>query len=179
MAFAQQNNWHVLLDAGSLGPNDMDSLGLSSFRPDFIITSFYRLFGYDPTGFGCLLIKKSVMASLQNQCGHTGSGMVWDIFETAMDHDNSSDRDGASTIFDKAENLSVGDFMKSPVFSKDESSDNSNWIDLGQSPFWSDNSSQLTRQKTNSTLPSSWFSGKRNNKRLSPKLTSKIPESNL
>ncbi|KAI3988410.1 hypothetical protein MKX01_031628 [Papaver californicum] len=67
MALAQQNNWHVLLDAGSLGPKDMDSLGWSLFRPDFIITSFYRVFGTDPTGFGCLLIKKSVMASLQNQ----------------------------------------------------------------------------------------------------------------
>ncbi|KAI3984038.1 hypothetical protein MKX01_035165 [Papaver californicum] len=67
MALAQQNNWHVLLDAGSLGPKDMDSLGWSLFRTDFIITSFYRVFGTDPTGFGCLLIKKSVMASLQNQ----------------------------------------------------------------------------------------------------------------
>ncbi|OMO74912.1 hypothetical protein COLO4_26427 [Corchorus olitorius] len=230
MALAQQNNWHVLLDAGSLGPKDMDSLGLSLFRPDFIITSFYRLFGYDPTGFGCLLIKKSVMASLQNQCGHTGSGMVKilpvypqylsdsidgldilagledetadhneeslpqtnggfqmpafsgvftsnqvrDVFETEMDHDNSSDRDGASTIFEEAENLSVGDLIKSPIFSEDESSENSYWIDLGQSPLGSDNSGQLTRQKTDSTLAPSWFSGKRNIKRSSPKLSSKI-----
>ncbi|EOY14618.1 hypothetical protein QUC31_000109 [Theobroma cacao] len=233
MALAQQNNWHVLLDAGSLGPKDMDSLGLSLFRPDFIITSFYRLFGYDPTGFGCLLIKKSVMASLQNKCGHTGSGMVKilpiypqylsdsvdgldvlagledetakhneesllernggsqmpafsgvftsnqvrDVYETEVDHDNSSDRDEASTIFEEAENLSVGDLMKSPIFSEDESSDNSYWIDLGQSPFGSDDSGQLTRQKTDSALLPSWFSGKRNNKRLSPKLTSKIPMS--
>ncbi|XWS25693.1 hypothetical protein CRYUN_Cryun27aG0089400 [Craigia yunnanensis] len=235
MALAQQNNWHVLLDAGSLGPKDMDSLGLSLFRPDFIITSFYRLFGYDPAGFGCLLIKKSVMASLQNQCGHTGSGMVKilpiypqylsdsidgldvlagledetaedneeslpvrnggsqmpafsgvftsnqvrDVFETEMDHDNSSDRDGASTILEEAENLSVGDLVKSPIFSEDESLDNSYWIDLGQSPFGSDNSGQLTRQKTDSNLPPSWFSGKRNNEGLSPKLTSKIPMSPL
>ncbi|KAK0578478.1 hypothetical protein LWI29_011079 [Acer saccharum] len=64
MALAQQNNWHVLLDARVLGPKDMDSLGLSLFRLDFIITSFYRVFGYDPTGFECLLIKKSVMGSL-------------------------------------------------------------------------------------------------------------------
>ncbi|XVF63963.1 hypothetical protein PTKIN_Ptkin09bG0128800 [Pterospermum kingtungense] len=229
MALAQQNNWHVLLDAGSLGPKDMDSLGLSLFRPDFIITSFYRLFGYDPTGFGCLLIKKSVMATLQNKSGHTGSGMVKilpiypqylsdsidgldvlagledetakdkeeslperndgsqmpafsgvftsnqvrDVFETEMDHD-SSDRDGASTIFEEAENLSVGDLMKSPVFSEDESSENSYWIDLGQSPFGSDNSGQLTRQKSDANLPPSWFSGKRNKKHPSPKLASKI-----
>ncbi|KAJ6678497.1 MOLYBDOPTERIN COFACTOR SULFURASE MOSC [Salix viminalis] len=230
MALAQQNRWHVLLDAGSLGPKDMDSLGLSLFRPDFIITSFYKVFGYDPTGFGCLLIKKSVMGNLQNQSGSTGSGMVKitpeypmylsdsvdgldglvgveddevagnaekttetrpgsqlpafsgaftsaqvrDVFETEMDHDNSSDRDGTSTIFEETESISVGEVMKSPVFSEDESSDNSFWIDLGQSPLGSDNAGQLNKQKLASPLPPFWFSGKKNNKRLSPKPTSKI-----
>ncbi|KAD7479418.1 hypothetical protein R6Q59_008245 [Mikania micrantha] len=76
MSFAQQNNWHVLLDAGALGPLDMDSLGLSLFRPDFIITSFYRVFKYDPTGFGCLLIKKTAIKILQKQSGPTSSGIV-------------------------------------------------------------------------------------------------------
>ncbi|XVF17760.1 hypothetical protein REPUB_Repub10bG0151500 [Reevesia pubescens] len=230
MALAQQNNWHVLLDAGSLGPKDMDSLGLSLFRPDFIITSFYRVFGYDPTGFGCLLIKKSVMGSLQNQSGSTGSGMVKitpeyplylsdsvdgldglggiednevgvngdkpsenrpgtqlpafsgaftsaqvrDVFETEMDQDNSSDRDGTSTIFEETESISVGEVMKSPVFSEDESSDNSFWIDLGQSPLGSDSAGQLSKQKIASPLPPFWFSGRKNQKWLSPKPTSKI-----
>ncbi|XP_076929054.1 uncharacterized protein LOC143593251 [Bidens hawaiensis] len=76
MSLAQENNWHVLLDAGALGPKDMDSLGLSLFRPEFIITSFYKVFGYDPSGFGCLLIKKSMVGSLRNQPGHTGTGIV-------------------------------------------------------------------------------------------------------
>jgi|UniRef100_A0A2N9JBY2 selenocysteine lyase/cysteine desulfurase len=230
MALAQQNNWHVLLDAGSLGPKDMDSLGLSLFRPDFIITSFYRVFGYDPTGFGCLLIKKSVMASLQSQSGCTGVGMVKitpeyplylsdsmdglerlagieddevavngektsetrpgtqlpafsgaftssqvrDVFETEMDHDNSSERDGTSTIFEETESFSVGEVMKSPVFSEDESSDNSFWIDLGQSPLGSDNASQLNKQKVASPLPPFWFTGRKNQKRISPKLPSRI-----
>ncbi|TXG52325.1 hypothetical protein EZV62_021494 [Acer yangbiense] len=232
MALAQQNNWHVLLDAGALGPKDMDSLGLSLFRPDFIITSFYRVFGSDPTGFGCLLIKKSVIGTLQNQSGRTGSGMVKilpvypqylsdsvdgldglagvqdddddasianeesmpethggsqmpafsgvftsnqvrDVFELDMDQDNSSDRDGASTIFEEAESISVGEVMRSPIFSEDESSDNSYWIDLGQSPFGSDNCGQSAKQKTGSPLLPSWFSGKRNNKRLSPKASLK------
>ncbi|KAK9285335.1 hypothetical protein L1049_024526 [Liquidambar formosana] len=232
MALAQQNNWHVLLDAGSLGPKDMDSLGLSLFRPDFIITSFYRVFGYDPTGFGCLLIKKSVMGSLQNKSGCAGSGMVKitpvfplylsdsadgldrlagleddevggngdissetrkvsqlpafsgaftsaqvrDVFETEMDQDNSSDRDGASTIFEETESISVGEVMKSPVFSEDESSDNSFWIDLGQSPLGSD-AGQLSKQKLASPLPPYWFTGKKNHKRLSPKPASKISSS--
>ncbi|KAK7307592.1 hypothetical protein VNO77_40794 [Canavalia gladiata] len=229
MALAQQNNWHVLLDAGSLGPKDMDSLGLSLFRPDFIITSFYRVFGYDPTGFGCLLIKKSVMASLQNQSGTTGCGMVKitpefplylsdsvdgldrlagieddedtgdgektsetrqgsqlpafsgaftssqvrDVFETEMDQD-SSERDGTSTIFEETESVSVGELMKSPVFSEDESSENSFWIDLGQSPLGSDNAGHTNKQKIASPLPPFWFNGRKNQKRQSPKPTSKI-----
>ncbi|XP_057770022.1 uncharacterized protein LOC130989887 [Salvia miltiorrhiza] len=223
MALAQQNNWHVLLDAGALGPKDMDSLGLSLFRPDFIITSFYRVFGYDPTGFGCLLIKKSVMSSLQNQSGHAGSGIVKitpvfpmylsdsmdnfggfgedeeatgngevssearpvsqlpafsgaftsaqvsDVFESEMEHDNNSDRDGASTIFEETESISVGEVMKSPVFSEDESSDNSLWIDLGQSPLGSDNAGHSTKSKVSSPLPPAWFSSRKNNKLTSPK----------
>ncbi|KAB1214689.1 Molybdenum cofactor sulfurase [Morella rubra] len=230
MALAQQNNWHVLLDAGSLGPKDMDSLGLSLFRPDFIITSFYRVFGNDPTGFGCLLIKKSVMGSLQTPSGCTGVGMVKitpeyplylsdsmdgldglagieddevaangdktsearqgtqlpafsgaftsaqvrDVFETEMDHDNSSERDGTSTIFEETESISVGEMMKSPVFSEDESSDNSFWIDLGQSPLGSENASQLNKQRVASPIPPFWFTGRKNHKRLSPKPSSKI-----
>uniref|UniRef100_A0A5B7BXK9 Molybdenum cofactor sulfurase n=2 Tax=Davidia involucrata TaxID=16924 RepID=A0A5B7BXK9_DAVIN len=230
MALAQQNNWHVLLDAGSLGPKDMDSLGLSLFRPDFIITSFYRVFGSDPTGFGCLLIKKSVMGTLQNRCGHAGSGMVRivpvfpqylgdsidgldglvgieddadsgneeltpenpggsqlpafsgvfnstqvrDVLETEMEQDNSSDR--ASTIFEEAESISVGEVIKSPIFSEDDSSDNSYWIDLGQSPFGS-GSDQLTKQKSGSPLPPSWLSVRRNKKQLSPKLAPNVSKS--
>ncbi|KAF9608827.1 hypothetical protein IFM89_011865 [Coptis chinensis] len=232
MALAQQNNWHVLLDAGSLGPKDMDSLGLSLFRPEFIITSFYRVFGSDPTGFGCLLIKKSVMGGLQNENG-AGSGMVRivpvypqylsdsmdglvdlagiedeendgneelepetdkgpqlpafsgvftssqvrDVFETDMEHDNSSDRDGASTIFEEAESVSVGEIMRSPLFSEDESTENSFWIDLGQSPYRYDNSGQLNKPKLGSPLPPSWFSGKQMHKQVSPKPASKIARS--
>ncbi|KFK30338.1 hypothetical protein AALP_AA7G248800 [Arabis alpina] len=221
MALAQQNHWHVLLDAGSLGPKDMDSLGLSLFRPEFIITSFYRVFGHDPTGFGCLLIKKSVMSCLQSQSGKTGSGIVKitpeyplylsdsidgldglvgfedqederikeahrpgtqmpafsgaytsaqvrDVFETDVLDDNiSSDRDGttSTTIFEETESVSVGELMKSPVFSEDESSDNSFWIDLGQSPHGSDQHNKIA-----SPLPPSWFTNKRNLKqRHSPK----------
>uniref|UniRef100_A0A1J3EJG8 Molybdenum cofactor sulfurase n=1 Tax=Noccaea caerulescens TaxID=107243 RepID=A0A1J3EJG8_NOCCA len=219
MALAQQNHWHVLLDAGSLGPKDMDSLGLSLFRPEFIITSFYRVFGHDPTGFGCLLIKKSVMGNLQSQSGKTGSGIVKitpeyplylsdsidgldglvgledhhgiggmnggekapmearkvaqmpvfsgaytsaqvrDVFETELLEDSVSDRDGtSSTIFEENESVSVGELMKSPAFSEDESSDNSFWIDLGQSPLGSD---RANHHKIASPLPPFWFTSKR------------------
>ncbi|GAB2282547.1 hypothetical protein Dimus_017088 [Dionaea muscipula] len=229
MALAQQHNWHVLLDAGSLGPKDMDSLGLSLFRPDFIITSFYRVFGYDPTGFGCLLIKKSVMGSLQNQSGATGAGIVKitpifpqylgdsmddlggligipdgeaaapngdlinegnqkgpqmpafsgaftsaqvrDVFETEIEHDNSSDRDGASTLFEETESVSVGELIRSPVFSEDELSDNSLWIDLGQSPLGFDSMRSVDKQNNIASSPMhpSWFTGRKHSKRVSPK----------
>ncbi|KAG2545645.1 uncharacterized protein LOC120649651 [Panicum virgatum] len=234
MALAQQNHWHVLLDAGALGPKDMDSLGLSLFRPDFIITSFYRVFGADPTGFGCLLIKKSVMACLQSPSGGTGAGMVRivpvfpqylsdsvdgldgvldgleddtiipieegsasnshhasqlpafsgayssaqvrEVIESEMDQD-SSDRDGASTIYEESESVSVGEVMKSPVFSEDESSENSFWVDLGQSPLGSDHSEHSSKGKLGSPLPASWFSGRKNVKKASPKVPSKLAKS--
>ncbi|CAK9231190.1 unnamed protein product [Sphagnum troendelagicum] len=76
MSQAQANKWHVLLDASALGPKDMDSLGLSLFRPEFIVTSFYKVFGIDRTGFGCLFIKNSVIQSLQTSSRARGVGMV-------------------------------------------------------------------------------------------------------
>ncbi|KAL0343610.1 UNVERIFIED_CONTAM: hypothetical protein Sangu_1248400 [Sesamum angustifolium] len=41
------------------------------------------------------------------------SAQVRDVFETEMEHDNSSDRDGTSTIFEETESISVGEVMKS------------------------------------------------------------------
>jgi hypothetical protein len=43
MSQAQAYRWHVLLDASALAPKDMDSLALSLFRPEFIVTSFYKV----------------------------------------------------------------------------------------------------------------------------------------
>uniref|UniRef100_J3NEL7 Aminotransferase class V domain-containing protein n=2 Tax=Oryza brachyantha TaxID=4533 RepID=J3NEL7_ORYBR len=236
MALAQQNGWHVMLDAGALGPKDMDSLGLSLFRPDFIITSFYRVFGADPTGFGCLLIKKSVIGSLQGRNGCNASGMVKivpvfpqylsdsvdgfdamddleddsgvhkdeksasdarngsqlpafsgvytsaqvrEAFESDPGRDSSSDRDGASTIFEETESISVGEVMRSPAFSEDCSSENSFWVDVGQSPLGSEKGGQFKKGKLGSPLPSSWFAGRKSNKRMSPNLTSRISRSPL
>ncbi|KAL3678415.1 hypothetical protein R1sor_021371 [Riccia sorocarpa] len=76
MSQAQQNRWHVLLDVSALGPKDMDSLGLSLFRPDFIVSSFYKVFGTDPSGFGCIFIKNSVLQSLQNSSRSRCVGLV-------------------------------------------------------------------------------------------------------
>ncbi|XP_028756357.1 molybdenum cofactor sulfurase-like [Neltuma alba] len=66
MSIAQENGWHVLVDACALGPKEMDSFGLSLFRPDFIICPFYKVFGENPSGFGCLFVKKSVISILED-----------------------------------------------------------------------------------------------------------------
>ncbi|KAF9614774.1 hypothetical protein IFM89_020628 [Coptis chinensis] len=59
MSMAQANGWHVALDASALGAKDMDTLGLSLIQPDFLICSLYKVFGENPSGFGCLFVKKS------------------------------------------------------------------------------------------------------------------------
>ncbi|XP_047329457.1 molybdenum cofactor sulfurase [Impatiens glandulifera] len=71
MSLAQENGWHILLDACALGPKDMGSFGLSIIKPDFFICSFYKVFGENPTGFGCLLVKKSAIPILEDS-GCTG-----------------------------------------------------------------------------------------------------------
>ncbi|XP_057952709.1 uncharacterized protein LOC131146891 [Malania oleifera] len=73
MRLAQENRWHVLLDACALGPKDMDSFALSLFCPDFLICSFYNVFGENPSGFGCLFVKKSTVLILESS---TGIGIV-------------------------------------------------------------------------------------------------------
>jgi len=73
MRTAQENGWHVLIDACALGPKDMDSFGLSLFQPDFLICSFYKVFGENPSGFGCLFVKKSSTSILESS---TCAGIV-------------------------------------------------------------------------------------------------------
>ncbi|KAL0400814.1 UNVERIFIED_CONTAM: Molybdenum cofactor sulfurase [Sesamum latifolium] len=73
MTMAEEHGWHVLLDACALGPKDMDSFGLSLFHPDFLVCSFYKVFGENPTGFGCLFVKKSIVPILEDA---TGAGIV-------------------------------------------------------------------------------------------------------
>lgn len=75
MNMAQENGWHVLLDASALGAKEMETLGLSFFKPDFLFCSFYKIFGEDPSGFGCLFVKKS-SAPVLNNSTTTGIGIV-------------------------------------------------------------------------------------------------------
>ncbi|HKY19891.1 MAG TPA: aminotransferase class V-fold PLP-dependent enzyme [Vicinamibacterales bacterium] len=58
---AQEHGWHVLLDAAAFTPTNR--LDLGRWKPDFVSQSFYKMFGY-PTGVGCLIARKSALATL-------------------------------------------------------------------------------------------------------------------
>uniref|UniRef100_A0A5B7BRV2 Molybdenum cofactor sulfurase n=1 Tax=Davidia involucrata TaxID=16924 RepID=A0A5B7BRV2_DAVIN len=76
MSLAQENGWHVLLDACALGAKDMETLGLSLFRPDFLVCSFFKVFGDNPSGFGCLFVRKSSASVFDHSTIATSLGVV-------------------------------------------------------------------------------------------------------
>lgn len=61
IAKAQAQGWDVLLDAAAFAPTNR--LDLSEHKPDFLVLSFYKIFGY-PTGIGALLARKDKLAKL-------------------------------------------------------------------------------------------------------------------
>ena len=58
---AQEQGWDVLLDAAAFVPTNR--LDLSRWRPDFVVLSFYKMFGY-PTGVGALLARWPALSKL-------------------------------------------------------------------------------------------------------------------
>lgn len=58
---AKERGWDVLLDCAAFAPTNR--LDLSLVHPDFVSLSFYKIFGY-PTGVGCLIARKDVVAKL-------------------------------------------------------------------------------------------------------------------
>src|SRR5215467_12287354 len=58
---AHEKGWDVLLDAAAFTATNR--LDLSRWSPDFVVQSFYKMFGY-PTGVGCLLARKEALAKL-------------------------------------------------------------------------------------------------------------------
>ncbi|KAF4403934.1 hypothetical protein G4B88_014390 [Cannabis sativa] len=76
MSIAREDGWHVLLDACALGPKDMETLGLSLFQPDFLICSFFKVFGENPSGFGCLFVKKTTCSMLEDSTPASTVGIV-------------------------------------------------------------------------------------------------------
>ncbi|KAG8040952.1 hypothetical protein G9C98_001940 [Cotesia typhae] len=56
------SNWFVLVDAAAfVGTNVLD---LSVHKPDFVVLSFYKMFGY-PTGLGALIVRNSSAGMLK------------------------------------------------------------------------------------------------------------------
>ena len=62
IAAAQSRGWDVLLDAAAFVPTNR--LDLSRWRPDFVVLSFYKMFGY-PTGVGALIARRSALGKLR------------------------------------------------------------------------------------------------------------------
>jgi selenocysteine lyase/cysteine desulfurase len=62
VAAAQSRGWDVLLDAAAFVPTNR--LDLRRWRPDFVVVSFYKIFGY-PTGVGALIARLPALARLQ------------------------------------------------------------------------------------------------------------------
>ena len=62
VAHAQAKGWHVLLDAAAFVPTNR--LDLRAVTPDFVVMSFYKMFGY-PTGVGCLLVRNETLKALR------------------------------------------------------------------------------------------------------------------
>ena len=62
IASARAAGWHVLLDAAAFVPGNR--LDLRAVSPDFVVMSFYKMFGY-PTGVGCLLVRNETLSSLR------------------------------------------------------------------------------------------------------------------
>jgi len=59
---ARAKGWHVLLDAAAFVPTNR--LDLRTLAPDFVVMSFYKMFGY-PTGVGCLLVRNETLGVLR------------------------------------------------------------------------------------------------------------------
>jgi len=62
VAVAQKRGYDVLLDCAAFLPTN--PLDLSVVRPEFVIASWYKVFGY-PTGVGCLIARRDALARLR------------------------------------------------------------------------------------------------------------------
>ena len=67
------SKWSVCVDAAALVSTS--PLDLSLYCPDFVVFSFYKIFGY-PTALGALLIRNSAKESFGNRKRFFGGGSV-------------------------------------------------------------------------------------------------------
>jgi selenocysteine lyase/cysteine desulfurase/LmbE family N-acetylglucosaminyl deacetylase len=76
---AQDAGWDVLLDAAAFVPTNR--LDLSTYHPDYVSLSFYKIFGY-PTGIGALLVRHEALAKLQRPW-YAGGNIVFSSVRAA------------------------------------------------------------------------------------------------
>jgi molybdenum cofactor sulfurtransferase len=62
IATARERGWDVIVDGAAFVPTSR--LDLSTWKPDFVAISFYKVFGY-PTGIGALLARREALGRLR------------------------------------------------------------------------------------------------------------------
>ena len=70
--FDCSGNWYVLLDLAAYAPTH--DFNLTEYPADFVVLSFYKIFGF-PTGIGALLIRKS-SAHVLNKVYYGGGSVL-------------------------------------------------------------------------------------------------------
>lgn len=93
VSMAQDEGYDVLLDAAAYLPTA--TLDLSVVQPEFMVVSWYKLFGY-PTGVGCLVCKHSALLRLSRPwfSGGTIKAVAVKIPWHAMAPDQTAFEDG-------------------------------------------------------------------------------------
>ena len=93
VSLAQKHGYDVLVDAAAYLPTG--TLDLSVVQPEFLIVSWYKLFGY-PTGVGCLIAKRSALARMSRPwfSGGTIKAVAVQIPWHEMAPDESAFEDG-------------------------------------------------------------------------------------
>lgn len=97
MNIAQENGWHIAFEASALGPKEMETLGLSIFQPDFLICSFFKVFGENPSGFCCLFVKNSSISHLNKSFTSLGIIRLVPIDEKSFEDEIESSSSSSST----------------------------------------------------------------------------------
>ena len=93
IGLAQREGYDVLLDAAAYLPTG--TLDLSVVKPEFVIVSWYKLFGY-PTGVGCLIGRKDALRRLKRPwfAGGTVMGVTVGAQWHALADDETAFEDG-------------------------------------------------------------------------------------
>jgi len=98
IAEAQSRGWDVLLDAAAYVPTNR--LDLSRWHPDFVVLSFYKMFGY-PTGVGALFARWPALSKLRRPWFAGGT-----ITVASVGADRYHPADGAAAFEDGTANFS-------------------------------------------------------------------------